>query len=211
LRDGRKDPSNEGGLPSEAVGRFERAPRGKSQGLSSGAGHAPGPSGRPEEEAGIDDTGRTGERPPLRLRLHATPQAAVDLRESLRTWLEDANATEQETFDVTLACSEAFANSVGNPLRPATLIIEVEATVNAHRLLTLIVRDYALARPERSPEETSMFLRLMETLVESAETHARPDGSTIVLRRHLRSTTGGVGVSARGRGGRSAGPSAFAF
>jgi len=151
------------------------------------------------------------ERPPLRLRLHATPQAAVELRETLRTWLEDTNASERETFDVTLACSEAFANAVGNPLRPSTLIIEIEATVNAHRLLTLIVRDYALARPERSPEETSMFLRLMETLVESAETHARPDGATVVLRRQLRPPGTRIPAPIPGRGDRSTGPSAFAF
>ena len=155
-------------------------------------------------------SGSMGERPPLRLRLHATPQAAVELRETLRSWLEDARASEQENFDVTLACSEAFANSVGNPLRPSTLIIEVEATINAHRLLTLIVRDYALARPERSPEETSMFLRLMETLMESAETHARPDGATVVLRRQLRPPGVQLPAPSRGRGDR-AGPSAFAF
>ncbi len=159
---------------------------------------------------GIGDTGATAERPPLRLRLHATPQSAVELREALRAWLEEANASEQETFDVTLACSEAFANSVGNPLRPATLIIEVEVTINAHRLLTLIVRDYALARPERSPEETSMFLRLMETLMESAETHARADGATVVLRRHLGAARAAVNASTRG-GGRPRGPSVFAF
>ena len=134
-----------------------------------------------------DESGRTrGDDLSLRLRLHATPQAAVELRGALRAWLEGLSASDQETFDITLACAEAFANAVGDPLRPATLIIEVEATVNAHRLLTLIVRDYALARPARSPEETSMFLRLMETLMESAETHARPDGATVVLRRHLR-------------------------
>src|SRR5207244_8218802 len=97
------------------------------------------------------------------------------------------SATEQETFDVTLACSEAFANAVGHPLRPATLIIDVEATLNPQGMLTVMIRDYALARPERAPEETSLFLRLMETLMESAETHARPDGVTVVLRRHLRS------------------------
>jgi anti-sigma regulatory factor (Ser/Thr protein kinase) len=157
--------------------------------------------------SGIKETGAIVDRPPLRLRLHATPQAAVELRETLRSWLERTGASEQESFEITLACSEAFANAVGDPLRPATLIIEVEATLNAHRLLTLVVRDYALARPERSPEETSMFLRLMETLVESAETHARPDGATVVLRRHLRP----AGRISQGRGGRSTGPSAFAF
>jgi anti-sigma regulatory factor (Ser/Thr protein kinase) len=135
----------------------------------------------------------------------------VELRETLRSWLEAAGASTQETFDVTLACSEAFANSIGNPLRPATLIVDVEATLNAHRLLTVVVRDYALARPERSPEETSMFLRLMETLVESAETHARPDGATVVLRRHLRPAGTRLNGPRTGRGGRSERPSAFAF
>ncbi len=131
------------------------------------------------------ETMRVRELPELRLRLHATPKAAVDLRSVLRDWLANAGATEQEAFDVTLACSEAFANAVGHPLRPATLIVDVEATVNDGRMLTLIVRDYALARPERSREETRMFLRLMETLMESAESHARPDGVTLVLRRRL--------------------------
>lgn len=162
---------------------------------------------------GIRTTGPRGEaeQPPLRLRLHATPQSAVELREALRSWLESAGASEQETFDVTLACSEAFANSVGDPLRPSTLIIDVEVTLNAHRLMTLVVRDYALARPERSPEETSMFLRLMETLVESAETHARPDGATVVLRRRLRPAGVQAAAPTRSRGGTSAGPSSFAF
>ena len=159
-------------------------------------------------------TGTTGSRDgaeqSLSLRLHATPQSAVELRETLRAWLEGAGGSTQETFDVTLACSEAFANAVGNPLRPSTLIVDVEVTLNRHRLLTLVVRDYALARPDRSPEETSMFLRLMETLVESAETHARPDGATVVLRKHLRAP--GAHVKAPpDREGRSAGPSSFAF
>src|SRR5215471_9816853 len=76
--------------------------------------------------SGITGTGASAEIRPLQLRLHATPQAAVELREALRSWLEGAGATVQETFDVTLACSEAFANSIGNPLRPATLIVDVE-------------------------------------------------------------------------------------
>jgi anti-sigma regulatory factor (Ser/Thr protein kinase) len=149
------------------------------------------------------------------LRLHATPQAATELREVLRAWLDGVNANEQETFDVTLACSEAFANAVGHPLRPSTLIIDVEATINSHRLLTLIVRDYALARPERSPEETALFLRLMETLMESAETHARADGATVVLRRRLRSPgvrpapAPGQRSAPGGSRPRSAGSSAF--
>ncbi len=154
-------------------------------------------------------SGEGAEQPPLKMRLHATPQAAVELREALRSWLEQAHASERECFDITLACSEAFANAVGNPLRPSTLIIDVEATLNTHRLLTVIVRDYALARADRSPEETSMFLRLMETLVESAETHARPDGATVVLRRSLRPP--GAAIPAPTQGRRFTGPQSFAF
>jgi len=128
--------------------------------------------------------GRTRRRP-LELRLPATPESALRLRDELRSWLAGVGAGQQESFDVTLACAEAFANAVGHPLRPATLIVDVEASLNAHRLLTVIVRDYALARAERDPEEIALFLRLMETLMESAETHARPDGTTVILRRHL--------------------------
>jgi anti-sigma regulatory factor (Ser/Thr protein kinase) len=128
---------------------------------------------------------RIREHPGLQLRLHATPRAATDLRSALRDWLAEVGASDQEAFDVTLACAEAFANAVGHPLKPATLIIDVEATLNDGRMLTLVVRDYALARPERSLDETRMFLRLMETLMESAEAHARPDGVTLVLRRRL--------------------------
>jgi anti-sigma regulatory factor (Ser/Thr protein kinase) len=128
---------------------------------------------------------RVREHPELQLRLHATPKSATELRGALRDWLSDVGASDQEAFDVTLACSEAFANAVGHPLKPATLIVDVEATVNNGRMLTLVVRDYALARPDRSLDETRMFLRLMETLMDSAEAHARPDGITLVLRRRL--------------------------
>jgi anti-sigma regulatory factor (Ser/Thr protein kinase) len=140
----------------------------------------------------------------LQLRLHATPKSATDLRGALRDWLSDVGASEQEVFDVTLACSEAFANAVGHPLRPSTLIVDVEATLNDARMLTLVVRDYALARPERSLDETRMFLRLMETLMESAEAHARPDGVTLVLRRRLGAGRLVRRASAAGRQARAA-------
>jgi len=43
----------------------------------------------------IDGTDAAPDPEPLRLRLHATPQAAVELRETLREWLDAAGATEQ--------------------------------------------------------------------------------------------------------------------
>lgn len=104
----------------------------------------------------------------------------------LRGWLESIGVSEEEAFDVTLACSEAFANAVGGPSALAASVVEVEAAVDATRSVTVVVRDFARDRPERSLEETRAFLRLMGSLMDSAETYARPSGATVVLRRRLR-------------------------
>jgi anti-sigma regulatory factor (Ser/Thr protein kinase) len=129
------------------------------------------------------------ERPRLHLRLEATPKASSELRRSLRVWLEDVGVSDRDAFDVTLACSEAFANAVGGRVGRGAAIVEVDAELDARRVLTIVVHEHArqgLGRSsERSREETRVFLRLMETLMESAESHARADGITLVLRKRL--------------------------
>jgi anti-sigma regulatory factor (Ser/Thr protein kinase) len=121
----------------------------------------------------------------LYLRVRATPQSAIELRERLGAWLEEIGALQDEAFDVTLACSEAYANAIGHPLKPSTLIVEVTGTIR-DRLLTLKVRDYACTRPQRDEQEIALFLRLMQSLMESAQVHQERDGSSLVLQRLLR-------------------------
>jgi len=52
-------------------------------------------------------------------RLQARPASAVLLRHKLEEWLQDKDVSERDRFDVLLAASEAFANAVEHPLRPA--------------------------------------------------------------------------------------------
>ena len=125
------------------------------------------------------------EREALHLRLGATPNASSELRRSLRGWLESVGASDREAFDVTLACSEAFANAVNRSAGRASSIVDVDASVDTRRVLTVVVRTHARPGLERSVEETRVFLRLMEALMESAEARARSDGITLVLRKRL--------------------------
>jgi len=134
---------------------------------------------------------RTTDTSSLHLRVRATPQSAIELRERLGDWLDEVGALPDEAFDITLACSEAYANAIGHPLKPATLIVEVSGTIE-NRLLTLVVRDYACSRPQRDEEEVALFLRLMQSLMESAQVHQERDGSSLVLQRLLR-----VGIAGR--------------
>ena len=132
-----------------------------------------------------DTTVDSAHQASFHLRVHATPRSAIELRERLGTWLKEIGACPEEVFDATLACSEAYANAIGNPLKPTTLIVDVTATVSG-RLLTLTVRDYACSRPRRDEEEIALFLRLMQSLMESAHVHQERDGSSLVLHRLLR-------------------------
>jgi anti-sigma regulatory factor (Ser/Thr protein kinase) len=137
------------------------------------------------DDAETSGSGMGPEQPPLHLWLDATPKASSELRRALRGWLSDVGVSERDAFDVTLACSEAFANAVGGRPGLRAAVVEVRATVDARRVLTIVVRDHARHGFDRSREETRAFLRLMEALTESAETHARSDGSTLVLRKRL--------------------------
>jgi anti-sigma regulatory factor (Ser/Thr protein kinase) len=132
----------------------------------------------------VDD--RNTALPGYHVRLEATPKASSELRRSLRSWLTNVGASDEDAFDVTLACCEAFANAVGRPTGRAPSTVEIEAVVDPRRLLTVVIRDHVCSRGERGLDETRAFLRLMEALMESAETYARDDGVTLVLRKRLR-------------------------
>ena len=56
--------------------------------------------------------------PDLRMRLDPDPRRAGELRARLHHWLVRAGAGSEEIFDVSVACSEAFANAIEHPLDP---------------------------------------------------------------------------------------------
>jgi len=123
---------------------------------------------------------------PLSVRLRARPASAHLLRRELRSWLEIQGVAEAEIFDIVLASSEAFANAVEHPLRPAASVIDVEAEVTAH-VLRLTVRDYGDWRNARQREQGGMGFPIMRTLMQTVDVASGTEGSTITLRRRLRS------------------------
>jgi PAS domain S-box-containing protein len=122
--------------------------------------------------------------PGLQLRLDRDPERAGELRVRLQEWLQDVGATSEEIFDVTLACSEAFANAIEHPLNANGSGVDVEGTVSGGEL-TLTVRDYGGWREHRLREEGGLGLPLMRSLMGSVDVKRRPDGTTVVLRRRL--------------------------
>ena len=122
--------------------------------------------------------------PGLQLRLDRDPERAGELRARLVDWLQEVGATSEEIFDVTLACSEAFANAIEHPVNANGSGVDVHGTVSGGEL-TLTVRDYGGWREHRLREEGGLGLPLMRSLMGSVDVKRRADGTTVVLRRHL--------------------------
>ena len=122
--------------------------------------------------------------PAFQASLDRRPESAGELRNRLQAWLVDAGATPDEIFDISLACSEAFANAIEHPMNAADQKIDVEAFVS-HGELTVAVRDSGGWREHRTREEGGLGLPLMRSLMGSVEVRRRPEGTTVVLRRRL--------------------------
>jgi anti-sigma regulatory factor (Ser/Thr protein kinase) len=126
-------------------------------------------------------------RPDLRLKLDPDPRRAGELRARLHDWLGKANATPEEIFDVSVACSEAFANAIEHPLDPAAPWVDVEGVVSNGELV-ITISDHGGWREHRRREEGGLGLPLMRSLMGSIDVQRRPEGTTVVLRRCLRAS-----------------------
>ncbi len=124
--------------------------------------------------------------PGLQLQLGRDAEDAGEMRARLHDWLVQAGASEDEIFDVTLACSEAFANAIEHPLGAADSSVHVDGAVS-NGVLTIAVRDHGGWREHRSREEGGLGLPLMHSLMTSVDVKRRPEGTTVVLRRRLQS------------------------
>ena len=122
-------------------------------------------------------------------RLQARPSAAVLLRQKLQDWLAGQGVSEAEQFDVLLAASEAFANAVEHPQLPAAGVVDVEACVDDDEL-ELTIRDYGVWRNERERTEGGLGFPIMWTVMQDVEVDSQSEGSTITLRRRLKSLPG---------------------
>ena len=97
--------------------------------------------------------------------------------------------SERDRFDVLLAASEAFANAVEHPQLPAAAVVDVEAAIDAGEL-ELTIRDYGAWRDDKEREEGGLGFPIMRSVMQGVEVDSQSEGSTITLRRRLRSLPG---------------------
>jgi anti-sigma regulatory factor (Ser/Thr protein kinase) len=100
-------------------------------------------------------------------------------------WLEEAGATKQETFEVLLATTEAFANAVEHPKVPTTHLVDIEGTIT-DQAVTISIRDYGTWQSDQTRKEEGGFGQvLMEKLMDAVRVECSVDGTTVTLRRRL--------------------------
>ena len=125
--------------------------------------------------------------PALQLRLQASPESALLLRQRLCLWLDELDAQEGEIFDISLASTEAFTNAVEHPHAPTTDMIDVDGSSD-DRTITITVTDSGSWRQQRLGEDGGRGFPLMRQLMSTVEVHTQPEGTTITLRRQLAPT-----------------------
>jgi GAF domain-containing protein/anti-sigma regulatory factor (Ser/Thr protein kinase) len=119
----------------------------------------------------------------LKARWPAEKEALVGVRQVLRRWLNTHGATEDETFDITVATQEACANAVEHAYGPGHRTFEIEATYDRGRI-RLVIRDEGRWRPPRG-EHRGRGVPMMEALMEHVDIQHTDSGTTVVLERSI--------------------------
>jgi serine phosphatase RsbU (regulator of sigma subunit)/anti-sigma regulatory factor (Ser/Thr protein kinase) len=119
----------------------------------------------------------------LRTSWPAEPDALADVRHLLRRWLRRHGASEDETYDITVACQEACANAVEHAYAPGPAGFELEAEHDAGEV-RLTVRDRGQWRAARGVHR-GRGLPIMEALMDNVDIQQSPTGTAIRMRRAL--------------------------
>ena len=106
------------------------------------------------------------------------------IRRLLGRWLNEAGATRAEAEDLSLAASEACANSIEHAYGPAPGTVEVSASMSQAGEAVVTVRDFGSWRAPRGANR-GRGLMLMQGLTDSIEMTHGDDGTTVQLSRRL--------------------------
>jgi anti-sigma regulatory factor (Ser/Thr protein kinase) len=127
----------------------------------------------------------------LDLALSGHPDSLASMRHAMTHWLRAADASEDEVYEVLVACGEACANAVAHA-HPAMSDAPFEVhAVRRDGQVTISVRDTGRWRPA-GEESNGRGLALMRQLMDDVDIGRGPDGTTVTIRRRLR------GAAARG-------------
>jgi GAF domain-containing protein/anti-sigma regulatory factor (Ser/Thr protein kinase) len=113
----------------------------------------------------------------------AEKSALAGVRRVLRRWLLAHGASEDETFDITVASQEACANAVEHAYGPGRRSFSLEATIDGGRV-RVTVSDDGQWRPPRGTHR-GRGLPLMHALMETVDLRQSEAGTMVVLERTL--------------------------
>ncbi len=114
----------------------------------------------------------------------ADPRVLADVRQTLRRWLRDQDADDNETMEITLAVNEACANAIEHAYSPAPARFRLHASCD-DRTVSVVVSDYGSWRPPRG-DDRGRGLTIMEAAMDTVEVDVGDGGTRITMRRALR-------------------------
>jgi serine phosphatase RsbU (regulator of sigma subunit)/anti-sigma regulatory factor (Ser/Thr protein kinase) len=106
------------------------------------------------------------------------------IRRLLRRWLQVRGASDDEAYDILVACQEACANAVEHAYRPGHHMFELDATYDDGRV-RIVVRDGGRWRPPRGTNR-GRGVMMMRGLMDSVDIQHTDTGTTVVLERELK-------------------------
>ena len=118
----------------------------------------------------------------ISLQLATRPSTLKPLRAMLRRWLEDAGATEEETYEILVAAVEACANAIRHTRWADAGVYEFEASLGEE--IKIVVRDRGTWRPPRN-DGGGRGLQLIESFVDRLDIDKTPHGTTVTMTRRL--------------------------
>jgi len=121
----------------------------------------------------------------FQLELLAETNVLACLRSTLGTWLRHSGATRAEVAEIVTACTEACMNVVEHAYTLGPKVLEVEGSTREHEI-TVVVRDQGMWRPVRT-EDPGYGQTLMRALTDELSTESTAHGTTVRMRRRLRS------------------------
>jgi anti-sigma regulatory factor (Ser/Thr protein kinase) len=123
----------------------------------------------------------------------AEPLALGTVRRALQRWLRECEASEEETYDITLACNEAFSNAIEHAYGPGDGSVEMHAALT-DREVSITVRDFGRWREPRG-DNRGRGLALIEAVMDSVDVVRRPhEGTEVMMVRKLTASRDGRGV-----------------
>ncbi len=119
----------------------------------------------------------------VELEVSGEPGALKYTRDTLRLWLSESDATQDETDDITMACNEACENVVEHAYGLGADPFNV-AFARDGRDISIRVRDRGTWQGDTTPDR-GLGLELMRRLVDDVDVQSGPNGTTVRLSKRL--------------------------